>query len=44
VAFVAFAAAVVGGVMLASSQAVTAVEQADVTNMPTGYGHGSRDG
>ncbi len=44
VAFVAFAAAVVGGVMLASSQAVTAVEKADVTNMPTGYGHGSRDG
>uniref|UniRef100_UPI003D8ED11E EamA/RhaT family transporter n=1 Tax=Gordonia sp. B7-2 TaxID=3420932 RepID=UPI003D8ED11E len=43
VAIVAFVAAVVGGVVLASSSAVTAVERADVTNMPTGYGHAPRD-
>ncbi|GAB92240.1 hypothetical protein [Gordonia rhizosphera] len=39
VAIVAFVAAVVGGVVLASSGAVTAVESADATNMPTGFGH-----
>ncbi|MDL9937630.1 EamA/RhaT family transporter [Gordonia sp. ABSL1-1] len=39
VAVVAFTAAVVGGVVLASSRAVVAVEQADLTNGPRGYGH-----
>lgn len=38
-AIVAFAAAVVGGVLLASSGAVTAVEKAEATNLPGGYGH-----
>ncbi|WP_051989783.1 hypothetical protein [Gordonia soli] len=38
VAFVAFAAAILGGIVLASSGAVTAVEKADLTNMPTGFG------
>ncbi|GAA3707506.1 EamA/RhaT family transporter [Gordonia hankookensis] len=43
VAIVAFTAAVGGGVVLASSGAVTAVESADVTNMPRGYGRTQRD-
>ncbi|MDL9947389.1 EamA/RhaT family transporter [Gordonia sp. ABSL11-1] len=43
VAIVAFVAAVVGGVVLASSGAVTAVESADATNLPRGYGHPPRD-
>ncbi|MXP21528.1 EamA/RhaT family transporter [Gordonia sp. HNM0687] len=43
VAIVAFIAAVAGGVALASSGAVTAVESADATNMPTGYGHPPRE-
>ncbi|MFW0786270.1 EamA/RhaT family transporter [Gordonia sp. CPCC 206044] len=42
-AIVAFVAAVGGGVVLASSGAVTAVEQADRTNMPAGYGHPPRE-
>lgn len=42
VAIVAFAAAVLGGVVLASSGAVTAVETADATNAPRGYGHPPR--
>ncbi|KNA90147.1 Putative integral membrane protein [Mycobacteroides abscessus subsp. abscessus] len=40
-AIVAFVAAVVGGVILASSGAVTAVEKAESVNLPAGYGHGS---
>jgi drug/metabolite transporter (DMT)-like permease len=43
VAIVAFAAAVLGGVVLASSGAVTAVETADATNAPRGYGHPPRE-
>ncbi|WP_232717526.1 EamA/RhaT family transporter [Gordonia metallireducens] len=43
VAIVAFAAAVGGGVVLASSGAVTAVETADATNAPRGYGHPPRE-
>ncbi|AZG46882.1 EamA/RhaT family transporter [Gordonia insulae] len=43
VAIVAFAAAVLGGVVLASSTAVTAVESADATNLPRGYGHPPRE-
>ncbi len=43
VAIVAFVAAVVGGVVLASSGAVTAVESADATNLPTGFGHSPRE-
>jgi hypothetical protein len=39
-AIVAFVASVLGGVVLASSSAVTAVEKADLTNRPAGYGHG----
>lgn len=39
VAIVAFVAAVIGGVMLASSDAVTAIEKGEATNLPTGYGH-----
>nr|WP_064569894.1 hypothetical protein [Gordonia sp. LAM0048] len=42
VAFVAFVAAVLGGVVLSSSGAVTAVETADATNAPRGYGHPPR--
>lgn len=38
-AIVAFVAAVAGGVVLASSGAVTAVEKGDAANLPTGYGH-----
>ena len=38
-AIVAFVAAVVGGVILASSGAVTAVEKAESVNLPAGYGH-----
>lgn len=38
-AVVAFVGSVVAGAYMASSSAVTAVEKADVTNMPTGYGH-----
>ena len=40
VAIVAFVAAIVGGVVLASSEAVTTIEKADAANLPTGYGHG----
>ncbi len=43
VAIVAFVAAVGGGVVLASSGAVTAVETADATNAPRGYGHPPRE-
>jgi drug/metabolite transporter (DMT)-like permease len=43
VAIIAFAAAVLGGVVLASSGAVTAVEIADATNAPRGYGHSPRE-
>ncbi|GAC01902.1 hypothetical protein GONAM_36_00120 [Gordonia namibiensis NBRC 108229] len=43
VAIVAFIAAVGGGVVLASSGAVTAVETADATNAPRGYGHPPRE-
>lgn len=42
VAIVAFIAAVGGGVALASSGAVTAVESAEATNLPAGYGHTPR--
>lgn len=42
-AIVAFVAAVGGGVVLASSGAVTAVETADATNAPRGYGHPPRE-
>ena len=42
-AIIAFVAAVAGGVVLASSGAVTAVETADATNLPRGYGHPPRD-
>ncbi|OCH80694.1 hypothetical protein [Gordonia sp. UCD-TK1] len=42
VAIVAFLGAVLGGVVLASSGAVTAVETADATNAPRGYGHPPR--
>ncbi|MEE3852272.1 EamA/RhaT family transporter [Gordonia sp. LSe1-13] len=41
-AIIAFVAAVAGGVVLSSSRAVTAVETADATNMPYGYGHPPR--
>ncbi|AFR46847.1 hypothetical protein KTR9_0179 [Gordonia sp. KTR9] len=43
VAIVAFVAAVLGGVVLASSGAVTAVETADAANAPGGYGHPPRE-
>ena len=43
VAIVAFLGAVLGGVVLASSGAVTAVETADATNAPRGYGHPPRE-
>ncbi|WP_439031104.1 EamA/RhaT family transporter [Gordonia terrae] len=43
VAIVAFGAAVLGGVVLASSGAVTAVETADATNAPGGFGHPPRE-
>ncbi|MFT4127424.1 MAG: EamA/RhaT family transporter [Gordonia sp. (in: high G+C Gram-positive bacteria)] len=38
-AIVAFVAAVIGGVLLAMSGAVTAVEKAEAANAPTGFGH-----
>ncbi|MCR5978866.1 EamA/RhaT family transporter [Gordonia jinghuaiqii] len=43
VAIVAFIAAVLGGMVLASSGAVTAVETAEATNAPRGYGHPPRE-
>lgn len=39
VAIIAFVAAVAGGVVLASSGAVTMVESGEARNLPAGYGH-----